>query len=129
MKYHTMSNDEIILSLCARVKETRISLSLTQQQLAERAQVGIATIKRVERGGSLNLDTLISLLRALDKLNNLDGILFESEMRNLSASRDGVKYAGRLRIPQQAADLNKKASVRHTDETSFIEVLERTLRW
>lgn len=129
MKYHTMNNDEIILSLCARIKETRISLSLTQQQLAERAQLGIATIKRIERGGSLNLDTLISLLRALDKLNNLNGILFESEIRNLSVSHDRDKGAGRLRIPQQAADLNKKASVRHTDETSFIAVLENTLRW
>ena len=46
MKYNTMNNDEIILSLCARIRETRISLALTQQQLADRAQVGIATIKR-----------------------------------------------------------------------------------
>lgn len=63
MKYNTMNNDEIILSLCARLKETRLSLSMTQQQLADRAHVGIATIKRIEKGGGLNLDTLISLLR------------------------------------------------------------------
>ena len=44
MKYNTMNNNEIILSLCARIKETRISLSLTQQQLADRALVGIATV-------------------------------------------------------------------------------------
>ncbi|MEA1399217.1 helix-turn-helix transcriptional regulator, partial [Salmonella enterica] len=75
MKYNTMNNDEIILSLCARLKETRLSLSMTQQQLADRAHVGIATIKRIEKGGGLNLDTLISLLRALDKLHNLDAVL------------------------------------------------------
>ncbi|VUC77569.1 transcriptional regulator [Salmonella enterica] len=51
MKYNTMNNDEIILSLCARLKETRLSLSMTQQQLADRAHVGIATIKRIEKGG------------------------------------------------------------------------------
>lgn len=51
VKYNTMNNDEIILSLCARLKETRLSLSMTQQQLADRAQVGIATIKRIEKGG------------------------------------------------------------------------------
>lgn len=50
VKYNTMNNDEIILSLCARLKETRLSLSMTQQQLADRAQVGIATIKRIEKG-------------------------------------------------------------------------------
>lgn len=78
MKYNTMNNDEIILSLCARIRETRF-LALTQQQLADRAQVGIATIKRIEKGGGLNLDTLISLLRALNKLHHTDAILFESE--------------------------------------------------
>lgn len=50
VKYNTMNNDEIILSLCARLKETRLSLSMTQQQLADRAHVGIATIKRIEKG-------------------------------------------------------------------------------
>lgn len=89
MKYNTMNNDEIILSLCARIRETRISLALTQQQLADRAQVGIATIKRIEKGGGLNLDTLISLLRALNKLHHLDAILFESEVRNFNEGYEG----------------------------------------
>lgn len=102
MKYNTMNNDEIILSLCARLKETRLSLSMTQQQLADRAHVGIATIKRIE--GGLNLDTLISLLRALDKLHNLDAVLFESELRNFHESYEGggaaaaFRYASRPRI-------------------------------
>lgn len=52
MKYNTMNNDEIILSLCARIRETRISLALTQQQLADCAQVGIATIKRIEKAAA-----------------------------------------------------------------------------
>ena len=37
MKYHTMNNDEIILSLCARIRETRISLALTQDGCRPRA--------------------------------------------------------------------------------------------
>lgn len=49
MKYNTMNNNEIILSLCTRIKETRISLSLTQQQLADRALVGIATVSGLKR--------------------------------------------------------------------------------
>ncbi|TGD56548.1 transcriptional regulator, partial [Salmonella enterica subsp. enterica serovar Poona] len=50
MKYNTMNNDEIILSLCARLKETRLSLSMTQQQLADRAHDGIAALRRLQRG-------------------------------------------------------------------------------
>ncbi|HAU5602029.1 TPA: helix-turn-helix transcriptional regulator [Citrobacter koseri] len=125
MKYQTMNNDEIVWSLCARIKETRISLSMTQQQLADRAQVGIATIKRIEKGAGLNLDTLISLLRALDKLHNLDAILFESEMRNFSESES----AGRLQIRQQVADLNRKLSAPQADDNNDIAALEKAVYW
>ncbi|HBC8589027.1 TPA: helix-turn-helix transcriptional regulator [Citrobacter koseri] len=125
MKYQTMNNDEIVWSLCARIKETRISLSMTQQQLADRAQVGIATIKRIEKGAGLNLDTLISLLRALDKLHNLDAILFESEMRNFSESES----AGRLQIRQQVADLKRKSSAPQADDNNDIAALEKAVYW
>ncbi|AVE59040.1 MULTISPECIES: helix-turn-helix transcriptional regulator [Citrobacter] len=125
MKYQTMNNDEIVWSLCARIKETRISLSMTQQQLADRAQVGIATIKRIEKGAGLNLDTLISLLRALDKLHNLDAILFESEMRNFSESES----VGRLQIRQQVADLNRKSSAPQADDNNDIAALEKAVYW
>ncbi|EEJ0187205.1 helix-turn-helix transcriptional regulator [Salmonella enterica subsp. enterica] len=118
MKYNTMNNDEIILSLCARLKETRLSLSMTQQQLADRAHVGIATIKRIEKGGGLNLDTLISLLRALDKLHNLDAVLFESELRNFHESYEGGEGSGRLQVRQQAADLNNKSSAPQSEEVN-----------
>lgn len=104
MKYNTMNNDEIILSLCARIRETRISLALTQQQLADRAQVGIATIKRIEKGGGLNLDTLISLLRALNKLHHLDAtysslkcVILTKVMKAVRAWGD-YRYANRRPI-------------------------------
>lgn len=104
MKYNTMNNDEIILSLCARIRETRISLALTQQQLADRAQVGIATIKRIEKGGGLNLDTLISLLRALNKLHHrmqsyssLKCVILTKVMKAVRAWGD-YRYANRRPI-------------------------------
>ncbi|MBJ9267341.1 helix-turn-helix domain-containing protein [Citrobacter freundii] len=129
MKYHTMNNDEIILSLCARIRETRISLALTQQQLADSAQVGIATIKRIEKGCGLNLDTLISLLRALKKLHHLDAILFESEVRNFNEGHEGGESVGRLQVRQQAADLNRKASAPQSEEMSYSAAIENTLYW
>lgn len=129
MKYHTMNNEEIILSLCSRIKETRISLALTQQQLADNAQVGIATIKRVEKGSGLNLDTLISLLRALNKLHHLDAILFESEMRNFNEGHEGGENTGRLQVRQQVADLNCKASAPQSEDMSYSAAIENTLCW
>ena len=80
MRFSTMPDGEIISELCRRIKETRIQLGLSQIELAERAQVGAATIKRVELGESVTLSTLIGILRGLDRLHQLESIL----KRNIS---------------------------------------------
>lgn len=130
MKYNTMNNEEIIFSLCSRVKETRIALSMTQQQLADCAQVGIATIKRIEKGGGLNLDTLISILRAMNRLHNLDAILFESEMRNFNENNEGRQRKGGLHVRQETVDLNnKRRTAVAYGENSYCTSVESALFW
>lgn len=57
--YHTMDLKEIM-------KQRREILSLTQQDLAEMAQVGLATVKDIERGkGNPALDTVSKILDVL----------------------------------------------------------------
>lgn len=48
------------------MKERRLVLSLTQQDLAEMAQVGLATIKDIERGqGNPSLRTIKKIIDVL----------------------------------------------------------------
>lgn len=57
--YHTMELKEIM-------KQRREFLSLTQQDLAEMAEVGVATIKDIERGkGNPALNTIKKILEVL----------------------------------------------------------------
>ena len=57
--YHTMELKEIM-------KQRREFLSLTQQDLAEMAEVGVATIKDIERGkGNPSLNTIMKILEVL----------------------------------------------------------------
>ena len=57
--YHTMELKEIM-------KQRREFLSLTQQDLAEMAEVGVATIKDIERGkGNPALNTIKKILDVL----------------------------------------------------------------
>ncbi|WP_288760659.1 helix-turn-helix domain-containing protein [uncultured Lacticaseibacillus sp.] len=51
-----------------RVKELRISQGLTQEQLAERAEIDPSVLSRIERGSRTNvrLETLDKLVRALN---------------------------------------------------------------
>lgn len=60
-------------------------------------QVGIVTIKRIEKAGGLNLGTLIFLLWELDKLHNLDAVLFELNLRNFHEDYEGRKGSSRHR--------------------------------
>ena len=57
--YHTMELKDIM-------KQLREFLSLTQQDLAEMAEVGVATIKDIERGkGNPALNTIKKILEVL----------------------------------------------------------------
>ena len=57
--YHTMELKEIM-------RQRREFLSLTQQDLAEMAEVGVATIKDIERGkGNPALNTIKKILDVL----------------------------------------------------------------
>lgn len=80
-----------------------------------------------EGEGSI-FDTLISL-RALDKLHNLDAVLFESELRNFHESYEGGEGSGRLQVRQQAADLNNKSSAPQSEEVNYSAALENSLCW
>ena len=58
----------LISNFCMNVKEIRISKRLTQQQLAEKAQLAINTIAEIEqhRIENLRLNTITALGKAFD---------------------------------------------------------------
>lgn len=107
MRFSTMPDSEIISELCRRIKETRIQLGLSQIELAERAQVGAATIKRVELGESVTLSTLIGILRGLDRLHQLESILFDSHMRTFKAQLN-AGTPSRIRIRKKTHQPKEK---------------------
>ncbi|HLL32464.1 MAG TPA: helix-turn-helix transcriptional regulator [Streptomyces sp.] len=49
-----------------RVRDIRLARGLTQEQLAEHANLSLAVVKKIEQGGNGRLDTYHALARALD---------------------------------------------------------------
>ena len=118
MRFSTMPDSEIISELCRRIKETRIQLELSQIELAKRAQVGAATIKRVELGESVTLSTLIGILRGLDRLHQLESILFDSHMRTFKAQINSGAPS-RIRIRKKTHQpKEKQAAATQTSESN-----------
>ena len=56
-----------------RVRAQRQARHYSQQALAEQAGISRPTLSALERGRDVSVDTLLSVLRALDLLDSFDG--------------------------------------------------------
>lgn len=73
MSITDLGTDAAVLSeLGRRLARHRLERNWTQADLATLAGVGQATVQRAERGDSIQLTSLVKLLRALDLLRDLD---------------------------------------------------------
>ena len=109
------SNDAVLAELGRRLERQRLARNVTQQQMAEQAGIGRATLQRLERGESVQTTSLIKLLRALDLLGSLDDALPHAiERPILQLERE------RRRKPRQRA--------RSSDRT-LSRPAERPWRW
>jgi transcriptional regulator with XRE-family HTH domain len=69
------SDDAVLAELGRRLERHRLERNWTQEQLAYRAQIGRATLQRLERGRSVQSSSLIRVLRALELLDELDTLV------------------------------------------------------
>ena len=86
-----------------RAQQYRVSMNLTQPQLAEAAGVSQRTIERLEAGSSVQLDKLLRILRALRLTDNLDQLIPEASFRPL-------QMIGAKPKPRQRAHTRKRSA-------------------
>ena len=77
----------ILVELGYRIERLRLQRNQSLASLAEAAGVGTATLQRLESGKSVNLTTLIQVLRALNRLADLDNIVSDVEVSPFEFSR------------------------------------------
>ncbi|NDV83385.1 helix-turn-helix domain-containing protein [Bacteroides sp. 51] len=76
--YWTIMSDPAILTLLGeRLAALRLRKNISQEELALNSGVSISTISRIERGSKTTTDNLIKIMRTLDILENLDGLIPE----------------------------------------------------
>ena len=86
--WFSLSDQAILRELGLFVKETRLKLNYTQNDLAEKAGVHRVTISEFEHGlRSISLITFIELLRALDLLDVLDAFQTRAVISPLQMAR------------------------------------------
>ena len=75
------TSDQIEAALCKRLESIRLSRNITQVKLADEAGVSTRTIRRLEKGQGVSLDTFIRVIRALSIQHNFEALLPDPSIR------------------------------------------------
>lgn len=75
---------EIAQMLARRVKALRLERGWTQQEIADRSGVALATYRRFERSGRVSLERLVKLAVILDAQSAFDALFAPPPARSLS---------------------------------------------
>jgi len=113
MKISTLLTDDAILAeIGSRIARRRLELQLTQAALAEQAGIGKRTLERIEAGASAQLSSIIRLLRVLDLVVGLDGMIPDAQPRPMALLKGKGKVRQRASRPRDAekTDQVKKPS-------------------
>lgn len=70
-----LTDDAILAEIGERIAARRIELQLTQAAAAEQAGIAKRTLERIEAGHSSQLSSLVRVLRVLDAMPGLDGLI------------------------------------------------------
>jgi transcriptional regulator with XRE-family HTH domain len=103
MRVDELRTDAAVLAeLGRRLARHRLERNWTQADLAETAGVGLATVKRAERGSSVQMTSMVKLLRALALLEGLDAAIPDSvrlPIAQLERERRTARRRARPRRP------------------------------
>lgn len=75
MTWNDLSNTAILAETGKRLKEYRLRSRFTQQQVAEQAGISVFTVAQIEQGKSVSFSLLLSVLRVLRLLDNMEMLL------------------------------------------------------
>ena len=85
------STTVILQEIGQRLKDIRISIPMTQKELAERAGVSLRTITSLENGAEVQTGTLLNVLRALGLLTGINAMIPEQTARPSDIMQLGKK--------------------------------------
>ena len=75
MEWTLKSDRQILQTIGERLKEQRLAMNKSQEEMAEWSGISPASVRRIENGIAVNFAYFIKMLRALDMLEGLEFLL------------------------------------------------------
>ena len=88
---------DIARTLAQRTKALRLDRGWTQEEIAERAGIALATYRRFERTGGISLERLLKLAVILDALGGFERLFAAGPARSLAELERQVERPSRQR--------------------------------
>lgn len=92
------SDSEVVQALSERCKAIRLAQNMTQQEVAARAGIALRTYRRFEQEGQISMDRFVAVVRALNRIGELEQLLLPPpvrDLRDLDVSEPTRKRAGK----------------------------------
>ena len=107
INFTELSDTGIIAQIGDFVKHIRIQQNKTQEQLATASGLNRYTISKIENSESINLSSLIQILRALQQLHVLENFHFEEQISPLEYAKLKKKQQ-KERVRNKSNNKNEK---------------------
>jgi transcriptional regulator with XRE-family HTH domain len=95
-----MTDNAIIGMLCKSIKQMRLNMNISQEELSEKSGVNRVTISRMETGKAINLLTLVQLLRGLGQLDLLNNLNIQPEISPMMVMEQQLKWRKKASSPR-----------------------------
>jgi transcriptional regulator with XRE-family HTH domain len=106
LDYAIATSEHIKRDLCQKLEQIRLTRNITQAKLAEQAGLSLRTIRNLENGQGVSLDTFIRVLIALGVQHNLQVLLPDPSIRPI----DRVELGGKERLRASSKKTDKGES-------------------
>lgn len=109
---YTLTDAAILRNIGSAIRRNRIDKQITQEQLANSANVAVSSIRNIEQGKNISLNTLLPILRTLQMLDNLQPLLKKKEPSPILLAAQ----MGKQKEKQRAVPRNGKNRQSHRPE-------------
>lgn len=98
-----MTDESLLIEIGSRLRDMRINANLRQNDLADKASISRSTVSKIERGKQVGVSEFLRYMRAIDLLESLDSVIWDTSMSPLKLASQQKKDRKRRRVGRARA--------------------------